>query len=351
MTPEQLERDLAAVADRGLTHADYRRAVLERVTAAVPATASCFAAADPATLALIGHTSQGVERRGADRLYEAEYGVPDVASHRSLAAGAPVRVLSHAARGDVARSHRYRSLLEPMGWKHELRAATTDRGGTWGFLHLYRDAGSPDFSADEAALIERIGPRVASGLRAAMLNGVPSLVPGQRAPAVWVLDDTCRVQSATPSSDVLLAALRDDETPDDETPEVLVGLAVMARAAAAAAPAGDLPPVPRLQVPTSEGTWLSLHASVLEGGDDGSGGQVVITSTQSGAADLLDLALLAHRLTPAECTAVRLVLAGRSTKQIAEELVLSPHTVQDRMQDVFEKVGVRSRRELVAKLA
>jgi hypothetical protein len=42
---------------------------------------------------------------------------------------------------------------------------------------------------------------------------------------------------------------------------------------------------------------------------------------------------------------------GRSTKQIAEELVLSPHTVQDRTQDVFAKVGVRSRRELVARLA
>jgi DNA-binding NarL/FixJ family response regulator len=40
-----------------------------------------------------------------------------------------------------------------------------------------------------------------------------------------------------------------------------------------------------------------------------------------------------------------------SPKQIAEELVLSPHTVQDRMQDVFATVGVRSRQELVARLA
>ena len=41
---------------------------------------------------------------------------------------------------------------------------------------------------------------------------------------------------------------------------------------------------------------------------------------------------------------------GASTNEIAAELYLSPHTVRDYVKTVFEKVGVKSRGELVARL-
>jgi DNA-binding CsgD family transcriptional regulator len=46
----------------------------------------------------------------------------------------------------------------------------------------------------------------------------------------------------------------------------------------------------------------------------------------------------------------RLVARGLGTSQIAGELVLSAHTVRDHIKAVFEKVGVSSRGELVAKV-
>jgi DNA-binding CsgD family transcriptional regulator len=51
-------------------------------------------------------------------------------------------------------------------------------------------------------------------------------------------------------------------------------------------------------------------------------------------------------LTPAETAVVELVTEGRTNREIAEQLFISPHTVSAHLRHVFEKMGVRSRVEL-----
>ena len=46
----------------------------------------------------------------------------------------------------------------------------------------------------------------------------------------------------------------------------------------------------------------------------------------------------------------QLVLQRKTTTQVVVELRISAHTVQDHLEAVFDKVGVRSRRELVGTL-
>jgi DNA-binding CsgD family transcriptional regulator len=106
------------------------------------------------------------------------------------------------------------------------------------------------------------------------------------------------------------------------------------------------PTVPATRLMTNSGHWLTVHASRL----GVSGRQTAVVLESARPLELASLYLDAHGLTPAQARVASLVLQGRSTRQILNELHISSHTVQEHLRAVFDKFGIGSRRELVALL-
>ena len=107
------------------------------------------------------------------------------------------------------------------------------------------------------------------------------------------------------------------------------------------------PLLARARVRTPSGTWLVVRAIVLSG--DGSP-RTAVTIEPARAHDLAPLIADAYGLTDRERAVTQLVAQGLATAAIAARLYISPWTVQDHLKSIFEKVGVSTRGELVARM-
>src|SRR5918999_1582001 len=111
----------------------------------------------------------------------------------------PVQPLSETTGGELDRSFRYREYLKPLGFGHEVGGIFVDRD-LWGGGFVIREAGDPDFSSTEVALLQRIAPHVGAGLKAATLRSRASIESATNdVPGVLTLDRFGRIISHTPS--------------------------------------------------------------------------------------------------------------------------------------------------------
>jgi len=348
---ERVREQIVRLCHAGLDSRTFRVEAIRSLHKIIPLDVSFFATADPATLLYTSAVRDDFLAQATPLFLEREFLKDDPIQFARLARGrSPVDSLGMATKGELTQSPRYQEILAPLELEDELRAVLKAGSKCWGFMCLHRERSSPNFTPAEATLLAKLTPYLAEGLRASLLIGgtqATSLPP--EGPGLVLLGDDLSLAAITPAAEGWLAEVAQSDWPSSsELPETVY--AVAARLLALERGSSHVPPdlMARVRLRTASGRWLVLHASRLRTAD--TEGQIAVIFEEARPAEIAPLIVDAYGLTKREGEVTQLVLRGLSTAEVSEVLHITSNTVRDHFKIIFDKVGVRSRRELMGQV-
>jgi DNA-binding CsgD family transcriptional regulator len=347
-TASEVRREMGDLCHRGLDWVALSEQAAKLIRRVVPHERVCWHPTDPATLLVTGSYVENLSGEGLPPLSWCEYAVEDVNKWAFLARSPlPVGILSRATRGHPEQSPRFRELLRPQGIGWELRGSFVADSGCWGTIGIYRDLGEPDFSDEEAAFLAGISNTLAEGFRRALLISSITTEENPDGPGLLLLDEEDNVTSITATAERWLDELVDlGDVMEGRLPLAVTAVADRTRAIRVGV---DSPGrQARLRAYTRSGRWLVLHGTRLGGAAEG---QTAVIIEPARRAEIAPMIVQAYGLSGRERDVTQLVLQGLSTREIADRLFISVHTVQDHLKAIFDKVDVHSRRELVSRVS
>lgn len=339
---------------------DFFTEVSEAVAKDVPFDGAMWFGVDPGTLlASAPARLQNMDPAFCWPFWHSEFNDSDLLLFRDLArAPEPAASLRLATHGKPLRSPRYRDFMQPQGYDDEARIVFRTGSTTWAVAALYREKGRAPFDASELQVLSSISSTVGAVLRARSVRLHAGVGPLD-APGVMMFDPEGVLRSANSEAKHWLghlygphaggaswAELLGQDTLAEELLRYPIMQSLVSRARAVAMGFDEGPA--RLRLRDQRGRWVVLHASCLDSSAADGSVVVVVEPAQSG--EIAPIIVDAYGLSPREREVVRGIARGLSTPEIAADLLLSGHTVRDYIKSVFEKVGVNSRGELIAKL-
>jgi DNA-binding CsgD family transcriptional regulator len=258
-----------------------------------------------------------------------------------------VRSLHEGTKGDLAVSQRYRDILEPVALGDELRAALVVDGACWGVMCLHRERARATFTPAEHAFLARVAPHIAMGLRTALTTGGTETSTQQDGPGLVLLTDDLSIIAMSSTAERLMDELEGIGGTRDALPAVITVVAARLRELEAGVTEAGGHLMPRARVRTRRGEWVSVHATCMTGSATD---QIAVMLDRAQPTEIAPLIVQSYGLSPRESEITRLIAQGYATAEIAALCHITAETVQDHCKSIFDKVGVRSRRELVAHL-
>lgn len=333
-------RRLERVSESALDCESIRREAIAELQSIIGFDRWCWPLADPETLLPGSGLAEHDFGPSVPRSLELEYSTDDFAAKRVLASGPrSAGSLRGETGGDLARSPRWDEVMRPVGIGDVAAVACRDALGCWGWIEAYRDGADRPFEEQDLDFLASVAPRLGSALRRTMYAN-DDFVAVPSPPAVIVLDSNLRVVSSTPGARSWIDALPSASlfAQFGMLPSVIYPAATLARARRSAAGAHAL-------LRAVDGRWVMIEAAPLDGEGNG---KIAVTLRSATASETFHLLCRAYALSQREREVVAALVAGRDTRAISERLFISRHTVQDHLKSVFQKVGVHSRRELLA---
>jgi DNA-binding CsgD family transcriptional regulator len=336
---ERIER----LSESSLDCESIRRETIAELQRSIGFDRWCWPLADPETLLPGSGLAEHDFGPAVPRSLELEYSSDDFAAKRVLARGPKAAgSLRIETGGDLARSPRWDEVMRPVGIGDVAAVACRDAFGCWGWIEAFRDGADRAFEGHDLDLLASVGPRLGSALRRTMFaNNGAVAVPTP--PAVIVLDSNLHLVSSTAGARTWTDALPSARlfAQFGMLPSVIYPVATLARARGPAVGAHAL-------LRAVDGRWVMIEAAPLDG--DG-GGKIAVTLRSAAASETFDLLCRGYALSHREREVVAALLAGLDTRTITQRLFMSRHTVQDHLKSVFDKLGIHSRRELLAKFS
>ena len=301
----------------------------------------CWYTLDPESLLITSHHNEEMAEFPPEWL-TAEYVADDVNQLAAVAlSDSGISTLHDATGGHPERSERWHENMR-LGGDQELVAALRDRRGvTWGALGIYRAPGAPLFDSGDKEFVRAIAPHLAAGVCRSLLLAEAAEPDGTSPPGMLVVDKASRLVSATDAARAYLAELGSSE--ESPLPPSVLAACAAARDLVTHSPVASAP----TRLRTDRGSWLELHVATLQPAEEG---LLAVVLEPAHPGRLHPLLAAAYDLTPREQDVLRLVLAGAATVEIAQELVVSPHTVKQHLKSIFAKTGADGRRDLVGRV-
>lgn len=339
--------EIVRLSQAGLDWVTLSTQASETLNRVIPFEASCWHTVDPSTVLFTGSLNHRVSCSGS-WLAEHEYVIDDVNKWSFLArSGRLAGATGLATHGDLSRSARHLS-QKTAGIGDELRGSFVVDGMYWGAAGFLRNSDDPWFTEDDVRALASLCEPIAAGFRRALLiaSATTEHSSGDDGPGVVVFDEHGHMESISPAAERWIEQIVEIPRPTVAS-ESKVVQGVAARARSIRGGQDPLELAARVRARTSSGEWLLLYGTQLSGDCHGRTAVIIQRAVPN---DVAALVALAYGLSERERQVSRLCMDGRSTKQIARTLQVSPYTVQDHLKSIFEKTGVRSRGELVGQI-
>ena len=202
------------------------------------------------------------------------------------------------------------------------------------------------FSDQEQNFLSALAPGLTTALRACQAATFvgPASAGTVEGPSVLLFSPQSELIGQTAQSDAHLRQLLPTDVGVSPVPAAAYNVAAQLLAVEDGIDAGPAQARSRLA-----GTqWLSLGAARLAGHHDHNPATIAVTVEPVRSRDRVDLFGRANGLTEREREVLHRLTQGLSTRQLAAEMELSPHTVPDHLKAIFAKTGANSRSALVA---